>query len=108
MGFKIVYFRTLIIILLGGDVGIMNNINDKHFRIRRVIKNKCFLKLSMISLLLIFLLCSCNKDDSNLYDEIDALSQSDNISEEALSKVRDEVKVLTGLDDVDGFRAFKY
>lgn len=101
MGFKIVYFRTLIIILLGGDVGIMNNINDKHFRIRRVIKNKCFLKLSMISLLLIFLLCSCNKDDSNLYDEIDALSQSDNISEEALSKVRDEVKVLTGLDDVE-------
>ncbi|WP_019230185.1 hypothetical protein [Sedimentibacter sp. B4] len=100
--------------LLFGGVGTLNNMNDRHFRIRRAIKNKSFYKLSMISLLLIFLLCSCNKDDSNFYDEIDALSQSDNISkdieysnaDEALIKVQGEVKVLTGLDDVETSELF--
>jgi len=84
----------------------MNNINDRYFRIIRAIKNKGFYKLSMISLLLIFLLCSCNKEDSNFYDDIDAVSQSANISEEGLSKVRDEVKILTGLDDVETSELF--
>lgn len=70
------------------------------------------IKLSAVILLLIFLLCSCNKDDSNLYDEIDAVSDSADISdisnnsEEALSKVRDEVKISTGLDDFETSELF--
>lgn len=92
----------------------MNNIKDRHFRFIRAIKNKGFYKLSMISLLFILLLCSCNKKDNNFYDDIDAVSQSDNISEdieysnadEALSKVQGEVKVSTGLDDVETSELF--
>lgn len=71
-------------------------------------------KLSMIILLLIFLLCSCKKNDSNFNDDIDAVIQSDNISEdiensnadEALSKVQGEVKILTGRDDVEASELF--
>ncbi len=71
-------------------------------------------KLSIIILLLIFLLCSCNKNDSNFNNDIDVVSQNDNISEdiaysnadEALSKIQDEVKALTGLDDVETLELF--
>lgn len=64
------------------------------------------IKLSIISLLLIFILCSCSKDNSKIYDDVDAVSQSADISEEALSKVKDEVKILTGCDDVETSELF--
>ena len=97
----------------------MNNINNRHFRIKNVIKNKKFFKLCVFSLFLIFLLCSCNKYDDNVYnhndDDIEAIKQSnENMSEdivspnsdEALIKVQDEVKTLSGLDDVETTELF--
>lgn len=113
----------------------MNNINNRHFRITEVIKNKCFLKLSIISLLMILLLCSCNKNNGNVYDDIEVVNKGDNISEniddedieevnqsddkisediaysnleEALAKIKEEVKTLTGLDDVDISELFSF
>ncbi|WP_312810816.1 hypothetical protein [Sedimentibacter sp.] len=77
--------------------------------IRREIKNKVFLKLSIICLLLIFLLCSCNKGEGNVDDDIAVVNESDSISEdtaysnsdEVLTKVQDEVKTSTGLDNIE-------
>lgn len=92
----------------------MNNINSRLFKIRGAIKNKGFLKLSIFSLLTIFLLSSCNKKDSNFYDDTDVVNQSDNISEdisnsdEALSKIQDEVKILIGRDDVETTELFNF
>ena len=87
----------------------MNYIYNRHFRIRNAIKNKGFLKLSILSLLIIFLLCSCNKDDGNVYEDIEVINKEDSASkdivypnaDEALTKVQDEVKLLTGRDDVE-------
>lgn len=59
----------------------MNNICDRHFRIRSTIKNKVFLKLGVLCLLF-FLLCSCNKNDGNVNDDIEVVNKGDNISEE--------------------------
>lgn len=85
----------------------MNNKND-YFRIKRAIKYKKILKLS-ISLLLIFLLCSCNKGEGNVYDDIAAVNEGDSISEdivysnsdEVLTKVQDEINTSTGLDNIE-------
>lgn len=96
----------------------MNNINERYFRIKSSIKNKFFLKLGMISFMLIFLLCSCNKVDGNVYndiDETDEVNQSDDIisediaysnTDEAVNMVKGEVKILTGLDDVETSELF--
>lgn len=69
-GKKLINVWIIIASLIGGDVGTMNNINGRHFRIRRAIKNKGFYKLSIISLLAILLLCSCNKKDEKNNREI--------------------------------------
>ena len=91
---------------------IMKNI-DNHFRIKSIVKNKGFLKLCIISLLLI-LLCSCNKNDGNIVDDVEAVNKDDNISEditnqnleEALTKVKDEVNSLAGRADVETSELF--
>ncbi|NYB75595.1 hypothetical protein HZF24_15715 [Sedimentibacter hydroxybenzoicus DSM 7310] len=85
----------------------MNNKND-YFRIKRAIKYKKILKLS-ISLLLIFLLCSCNKGKGNVDGDIAVVNDGDSISEdtaysnsdEVLTKVQDEIKTSTGLDNIE-------
>ena len=87
---------------------IMKNIYESHCRIKSSIINKGFLKLCMVSLLLI-LLCSCNNNDGDIIDKAEVVNKDDNISEditnpnleEALTKVQDEVKSLTGRDDVE-------
>lgn len=94
----------------------MNYIYNRHFRIRNAIKNKGFLKLSILSLLIIFLLCSCNKDDGNVYEDIEVINKEDSASkdivypnaDEALTKVQDEVKLLTGRDDVESSELFSF
>ena len=94
----------------------MNNIHDRHFRIRSTIKNKVFLKLGMVSLLMILLLCSCNKDDGNVYNDIEVVNKGDNILEditntnleEVLTQVNDKVKILTGLDDIETSELFNF
>jgi hypothetical protein len=76
--------------------------------------------MKTICLFLILLLCSCNKNTSNINDETDAVAETDNISEdsdassiesgisleEAISLVKDEVQALTGLDDVETSELF--
>jgi hypothetical protein len=78
---------------------------------------------------MILLLCSCNKNDGDVYDDIEVVNKGDNISEdievvnkgdnisedirysnleEALAKVKDEVKTLTGLDDVETSELFSF
>ena len=78
-----------------------------YFEIISVMKNKWFLKLCIISLLLIFLLCSCNKN--KVIDNIDAVNKGDNILEnitkpnleKVLTKVKDELKILSGVEDIE-------
>ena len=81
-----------------------------------------FNKITMLiaSLLIIFLLCSCNKSNSNFNDDIDDFIETDDISEEidtpsmeaavsleeAISLVKYEVQALTGLDDVETSELF--
>lgn len=84
---------------------------------------------------MILLLCSCNKNNGNVYDDIEVVNKGDNISEniddedieevnqsddkisediaysnleEALAKIKEEVKTLTGLDDVDISELFSF
>lgn len=106
----------MFLVYLGGNDEKMNNIHDRHFRIRSALKNKAFLKLVMISFLMIILLCSCNKDDGNVYDDIEVVNKGGNNSEditnpnlkEVLTKVKDEFKTLTGLDDVETSELFSF
>ena len=87
----------------------MNCIHDKQIRIIGTIKNKCYLKLFVLSLLLIFLLCSCSKNDGNVIDDIEVVNKGDSTSEDisnpnvdyGLIKVQDLVKTLKGIDDVE-------
>ena len=87
----------------------MNCIHDKQIRIIGTIKNKCYLKLFVLSLLLIFLLCSCSKNDGNVIDDIEVVNKGDSTSEDisnpnvdyGLTKVQDLVKTLKGIDDVE-------
>ena len=87
----------------------MNCIHDKQIRIIGTIKNKCYLKLFVLSLLLIFLLCSCSKNDGNVIDDIEVVNKGDSTSENisnpnvdyGLIKVQDLVKTLKGIDDVE-------
>lgn len=68
----------------------MKNIH-RHFRIRSVIKNKDFLKMCVLCFLLIFLLCSCNKDEGNVINDTEVVKKSDNISEDITNLNLEEV-----------------
>ena len=93
----------------------MKNIYESHFRMMCLIKNKVLLKFCIINLLLI-LLCSCNKNDGNVIKDVEVVNMDDKTSEditnanieEALTKVQDEVKSLTGRDDVETSELFSF
>lgn len=82
------------------------------YEIISFMKNKWFLKLCIISLLLIFLLCSCNKN--KVIDNIDVVNKGDNILEnitntnveEVLTKVKDELKILSGVENIETSKLF--
>jgi len=98
----------------------MNRVFTKHLVLPGDLKTKVIFKGFIISLLLISLLCSCNKNDNNVSDDtaIDTVSQSDKSNEndtknsdnilqtnvdkdKALIKVQEEVEALTGLINVE-------
>ena len=93
----------------------MKNIYESHFRMMCLINNKVLLKFCIISLLLI-LLCSCNKNDGNVIKDVEVVNMDDKTSEditnayieEALTKVQDEVKSLTGRDDIETSGLFSF
>ena len=96
----------------------MNCIHGKQNRSISTINNKSYLKLFVFSLLLIFLLCSCSKNDGNVIDVINDIDDNDDIEvvnkgdstsedisnpsmDDALTKVQELVKTLKGIDDVE-------
>ena len=90
-------------------------LQDRQFKISSVKKNKGYLKLCVLSLLLI-LLCSCNTNNGNVINDTEVVNKGDNISEditnlnleEVLAKVKDEIVILTGLADIDTSELFSF
>ena len=78
--------------------------------------DKGFFKYSVLYLLLILLLCSCNKNDGNVNDGIEVVNKGDNISEDLINpnleevsaKVKDGIKALSGIDDIETSEFFSF
>lgn len=89
-------------------------IHDIYFKNSSIGKSKGYFKLCVLCLLLI-LLCSCNNNDGNVIDDIEAVNENDNNLEdittnleEVLAKVQDEIVILTGLADIETSELFSF
>ena len=65
-------------------------IHGRYFKISSVGKSKGYIKLCVLSLLLI-LLCSCSNNDGNVIDEFEVINKDDNISEDITYQNEEEV-----------------